>query len=235
MRNLLLAIPALVLGVSLSPPHASAGPWTEPEGSRFLSVSGGPDPDGPTGLRRDLHFAFGWREGVTLGLSVTEQHETGDPGFRGRVEGFVRQRLWRGEDGAVAAFQGEFGAGLGGSGDSPDTTSRLLVGKGYATPLGGGWSEGGLGWRMESGGADRLLASVATGLRPAAGWTAMAGAEADLMADRAATGWEVLRLTGTLARDMGRGMRIYLRAEAPVWGRKISEGLDLRLGVWRSF
>jgi hypothetical protein len=233
MRFPLRAILSLIL---LSAPAAApAGPWTEAPGDRFLAVSGGPDPDGPTGLRRDVHFAFGAAEGLTVGGGLTERRRIDGRGFRGRGEAFVRRRLWLGDDGSVASVQAGFGTGVG-SADTPDATLRLLLGRGYATSWGDGWSEAGLGWRAEfAEGGERLIASLATGLKPAPGWLLMSGAEADLRADRSGRGWEVLRLTGTVAREAGRGLQVYLRAEAPVWGSRTAEGLDVRLGIWRAF
>jgi hypothetical protein len=228
---------AALLGLAaLAAVPAAAGPWTEPAGDGFLGLSNGPDPDGPTGQRRDLHYAFGWAEGLTLGANVNETRALRDARFSGRVEVFARRRLWDDGAGTVAALQTEFGAGLGGAGDAPDAALRLMLGRGHATPLGNGWSEAGMGWRAEAhGGSDRLVASLASGLRPARGWTAVAGLEADMRAERESRDWEALRLTGTGARRLSDGLQMYLRAEAPVISRGVSGGLQLRLGIWQEF
>lgn len=229
---------AVLVGLALWPLAGAAGPWTAREGATFTSVTNGMDPDGRTGFRRDLYYEFGWAEAVTVGFSVNEQQTWHDEPFAGRVEGFLRQRIWEGAKGDVAAVQVEFGGGLGRAerDDHPDAAARILYGRGFGGPLHGSWIEGSLGWRHETGGdSDRALAVAAAGLHLTRDTMAMTALEADLRGDRGAEDWEVLRLTATLAQELRPGSRIAFRLATPVMGRRMEDGINLRIGVWQSF
>lgn len=233
-----MALVWLAVAFALPSPPAQAGPWTSLPGASFTSVTSGMDPDGRTGFRRDMYYEHGWAEAVTVGFNVNEQQSWHDEPFAGRVEGFLRQRVWQGAAGDVAAVQVEFGGGLGlaEEDDRPDATARILYGRGFGGPLKGAWIEGGLGWRRESGGdSDRALATAAAGLHVTRNLMAMAALEADLRGDRGSEDWEVLRLTATVAHKFRPGARIAFRLVAPVMGRRMEDGVNLRIGVWRSF
>ncbi|SDX32492.1 hypothetical protein SAMN05444336_104302 [Albimonas donghaensis] len=224
--------------LAVMPGGAAAGAWTAREGASFTSISNGMDPDGRTGFRRDLYYEHGWAEAVTVGFNVNQQQTWHDEAFSGRVEGFLRQRIWEGAKGDVAAVQVEFGGGIGKAeiDDRPDSAARVLYGRGFGGPLEGAWVEGSLGWRRETGGdSDRALAVAAAGLHLTRDTMAMTALEADMRGDRASEDWEVLRLTATVAHEFRPGARIAFRMATPLIGRRMEEGVNLRIGVWRNF
>ncbi len=227
MRRLLLLLACLA-----SPAPLLAGAWTAEPGAMFLSVSDGPD---GSRLRLDRYVEYGWAEGVTLGVSTSETRDGLSSGFDGRVAGFVRQRLWQGA-GAVASLEAQAGGGMGAEDDPADTTLRLLLGRGFATSAGNAWAEAAFGWRAETGyQEDHAVADLTLGLRPARGWIAMAGAHADLTADRRSDDWEAARVSFGAVREIRDGASLSLRAEAIAFARNEPQGVQVRLGFWQSF
>ena len=233
-----LLAPLLLALSLLFPPPAWGGAWTQAPGAGFLSAQTVADPDGPTGLRRDRYVELGMMDGVTVGMNSNHTVEIFDQNrFRGRVESFLRTRLWQGSQGDVISSQVEIGSGFGSPWDKADVTTRLMWGRGYVTALGPSWAEAAIGWRhqLEDGETDRALASAALGLRPAPGWLAMAGVETDLDGERTGRDWQVLRLRFTAAREIGRGDSVSLQIEAAPWAEAVSDGVQIRLGLWRAF
>lgn len=226
------------LWAALSPLPARAGAWTAAPGTGFLSTVVAPDPDGPTGLRRDRYFEQAAAEGVTIGFNSNQVLSASEPDdFMGRVEGFLRARLFQSDAGDVVSLQGEIGGGVMKADDGADATLRLLWGRGFGSALGPAWTEAGLGWRLETDAAeaDRALIAAAFGVRPAPGWLALMAAEADLDGERTGSAWEAARITFTVAREIRSGDSLSLQVETTPWSRRVTDGVQLRLGLWRAF
>ncbi len=244
LRPAALLLAALLAALTLFPAPAFAGAWTAEAGSSFLSTAVAPDPDGPTGLRRDRYLEHGLADGVTVGFNSNQVIDPGEPArFEGRVEGFVRARLLQSDSGHVLALQGDMGGGVLKSDDGADVAARLMWGKGFATSLGDAWTEASVGWRVEmsEGESDRALGAFTVGLRPAPGWLTMAQVEADLDGEAAgrafqgARAWQAARVSLIAVREIGSGDSLSLQVEATPWSRAIADGVQLRLGLWRRF
>ncbi|MDF2232767.1 hypothetical protein P2H44_09400 [Albimonas sp. CAU 1670] len=236
--GLLRAALLLVAALAAGPRPALAGAWTAEPGSSFLSIAVAPDPDGPTGLRRDRYIEHGWREGLTIGLNSNQVIDPGRPDrFEGRVEGFVRARLLRSEAGDVVSLQAEAGGGFLKSDDGADVTARLLWGRGFASRFGDAWAEASVGWRVESASyeADRALATAVLGLRPGPGWLSLVQVEADLDGERTGRAWQAARISWIAVREIGRGDSLSLQVEATPWSHAVADGVQVRLGLWRRF
>ena len=238
--------PLLVAALAALAPAAPAlaGAWTAAPGATFLSTALAPDPDGPTGLRRDRYVEHGLREGLTVGFNSNQVIDPAEPErFEGRVEGFVRARLLTSETGHVFSLQAEAGGGFLKTDDGGDVAARLMWGKGFATALGDAWTEASVGWRVETAGneADRALGAFVAGLSPAPGWLAMAQVEADLDGEAAGRGfrgaqaWQATRVSLIAVREIGAGDSLSLQVEATPWSRAVTDGVQLRLGLWRRF
>ena len=228
----------------LAPEPAFAGAWTAEAGSSFLSTALAPDPDGPTGLRRDRYLEHGLRDGLTVGFNSNQVIDPTEPErFEGRVEGFVRTRLLQSESGHVISLQAEVGGGFLKTDDGADVAARLQWGKGFATPIGAAWAEASVGWRVETAGdeADRALGAFVAGLRPAPGWLTMAQVEADLDGEAAPNGfrgaqsWQATRVSLIAVRELRGGDSLSLQVEATPWTRSVTDGVQVRLGLWRRF
>lgn len=233
----LAALLATTLALAPAAP-ALAGAWTAEAGTSFLSTALAPDPDGPTGLRRDRYVEHGLRDGLTVGFNSNQVIDPAErERFEGRIEGFVRARLLSSESGHVVSVQAEAGGGFFKTDDGGDVAARLLWGHGFATSLGAAWTEASVGWRIETAGgeADRALGSFVAGLRPAPRWLAMAQVEADIDGEGTGQAWQVARVSLIAVREIGSGDSLSLQVEATPWSRAVTDGVQIRLGLWRRF
>lgn len=164
-------VAAAIATLGLAGP-AQAGAWTAEPGDAFVSETrtfGFAETPVP---RTDFYAEYGWREGITVGGSVSRD---GFLGFGERDDGrasvFMRQRIWQGEAGGVASVEFEIASGFGSGEDTADTTTRIRVGHGFGTPFGDAFVDADIGWRSELAltSGDRLLggATAACGRRRA--------------------------------------------------------------------
>ncbi len=235
------AIHAAIAALALAGP-AQSGAWTAEPGAVFVSESrafGFAETPIP---RTDLYAEYGWRDGITIGGSVSRDGFAGSgPRDDGRATMFMRQRIWQGESGAVASMEFEIASGFGASDDAPDTTSRLRIGYGFGTPLGNAFVDADIGLRSEMipTSSDRLLGTATAGLRPAAGWLAMVQVSTDSatqgLTPAPASGADEANFTATVVRDLAVGASMSLSLAQTVSSRDRPETMQLRLGVWRRF
>ena len=69
----------------------------------------------------------------------------------------------------------------------------------------------------------------------------MAQVEADLDGEAAGRGfrgaqaWQATRVSLIAVREIGAGDSLSLQVEATPWSRAVTDGVQLRLGLWRRF
>lgn len=247
-----------IIAAALPPGAAEAGAWTRAAGEAFVSQTTRIFSTEPTSSR-DVEFArsslgvyaeYGALEGLTLGAEADQGFRLDNAGFGqqdGRARGFARVRLWTGEAGDVASVEAGGSIPLSGF-TSPavpggDTSYEIrvsaLYGRGLETPLGFGWADGILSYAKFVGPrADEIKLDLTLGLRPAAGWVAMAqvfatkglrnanfgGADFDLAKVQLSVGYQITE-TRTLL----------LGAARDVLTRGASDGYELSLAVWTQF
>lgn len=234
-------VAAAIATLGLAGP-AQAGAWTAEPGDAFVSETrtfGFAETPVP---RTDFYAEYGWREGITVGGSVSRD---GFLGFGERDDGrasvFMRQRIWQGEAGGVASVEFEIASGFGSGEDTADTTTRIRVGHGFGTPFGDAFVDADIGWRSELAltSGDRLLGGATAGLRPAPGWLAMLQVATDSamqgLVPAPAAGADEATFTATVVRDLEGGASLSLSLAQSMRSRDRPEATQLMLGVWRRF
>ncbi|MEM7525094.1 MAG: hypothetical protein AAF360_15325 [Pseudomonadota bacterium] len=235
---------------------ARAAAWTQEEGVGFTSQTvryfTTTSDDNPAFSRVSFvsYVEYGLAEALTLGVELDEGVRVDDAGSglqTGRISGFLRGRVWRGEAGDAASVQ--VGAtiphiGLSVSStplgsDSDEIYALVAYGRGFTSDWGSGWAEAAFGASHFTGArGDELSLDLTLGLRPAEGWVALAqmfgtfglrneafaGTDFDAAKFQLSVGYEILpgrtALIG-IARD------VYTRGTDP--------GFEASLTIWSKF
>ena len=247
----------IALLVVLSPLcEAIAGAWPQNPGETFTSQTfryfATDAKDNPKFERASVaaYAEYGLLETVTLGVELDQGQrldETGKGLTGGRLGGFVRARVWRGEAGDVASIQvgastpisGLQIAAAPGEDDAKEYKALLQYGRGFQSEWGTGWAEAAFGFAHQTGGrADEIKFDATLGLRPDENWIALAqlfGTYGLRNAAFAAPDFDVAKVQLSVGRKFLKNRTLIIGVARDVFARGTDKGWEASLSIWSTF
>ena len=257
MATSILIRSALVTALALAAESVAAGPWTRAVGEGFSSQetryfrTGGPADERFEQSTVAVYAEYGVTEDVTLGLKLDQSLRLDDAGFgaqSGRIGGFAKIGVWRGEAGDVAAV--EIGGSIPLSGfqspaapggdDADEVRGAVLYGRGFETDYGSAWADGALGLAYFTGGrATEAKLDLTAGLRPDENWIGLAQmfATISLRNEKSITDtdFDTVKLKFSVGRKVFEDKTILIGVARDVYARGADPGWEASLTIWSPF
>ncbi|MEM7268692.1 MAG: hypothetical protein AAF401_05510 [Pseudomonadota bacterium] len=232
--------------------QAQAGAWTRTEGDAFVSQSVRYFSTALTGdgapfsrLSSQTYVEYGVTDQTTVG-GEADAGRRADGTQDSLLRGFLRVRLWRGENGVVSIEGGGAYPALSAlSGDTaiadvtPEARIGLAYGRGIALRDWGGWAEAGLTARHRFGPpADEVKLDLTLGIRPTDDWVAIGQVFATMGLRNEGVGgsnFDAIKLSLAIGRRLDDRRTLLFFAAQDLWGRNLNKGGEIGVTIWNEF